>query len=113
MHEVIRRVKDEAASVVAFDTADNDLNAKQKKAIKNNKAAKLIDGLIDRGVVKRTVMTSVYGVTYIGARQQIQEKIEEKVSWYLFFRCTFCLFSLFTPNVVPIFISVERERIRY
>jgi DNA-directed RNA polymerase len=25
-------------------------------------------------------MTSVYGVTYIGARQQIQEKIEEKVS---------------------------------
>lgn len=26
------------------------------------------------------VMTSVYGVTYIGARKQIQEKIEEKVS---------------------------------
>ena len=25
------------------------------------------------------VMTSVYGVTYIGARKQIQEKIEEKV----------------------------------
>jgi DNA-directed RNA polymerase len=35
-------------------------------------------------VVKRTVMTSVYGVTYIGARQQIQEKIEEKVSVFLF-----------------------------
>jgi len=80
MHEVIKRVKDEATSVVAFDTADDELNAKQKKAIKNNKAAKLINGLIDRGVVKRTVMTSVYGVTYIGARQQIQEKIEEKVS---------------------------------
>ncbi len=25
-------------------------------------------------------MTSVYGVTYIGAKKQIQEKIEEKVS---------------------------------
>ena len=36
-------------------------------------------GLIDRGVVKRTVMTSMYGVTYIGARKQIQEKIEEKL----------------------------------
>ena len=37
------------------------------------------NGLIDRGVVKRTVMTSMYGVTYIGARKQIQEKIEEKL----------------------------------
>lgn len=26
-------------------------------------------------------MTSVYGVTYIGAKKQIQEKIEEKVSF--------------------------------
>jgi DNA-directed RNA polymerase len=26
-------------------------------------------------------MTSVYGVTYVGARQQIQEKIEEKVRY--------------------------------
>ena len=80
MHEVIRRVKKEAEIDVIFDTDPDQLNAKQRKAIKNNQAAKLINGLIDRGVVKRTVMTSVYGVTYIGARQQIQEKIEEKVS---------------------------------
>ena len=81
MHEVIRRVKAEAETNIFFDIDEDNLNAKQKKAIKNNKAAKLINGLIDRGVVKRTVMTSVYGVTYIGARQQIQEKIEEKVGW--------------------------------
>lgn len=80
MHEVIRRVADEAASDVPFDPSDQDsLNRKQLIALKNNKAAKLVNGLIDRGVVKRTVMTSVYGVTYIGARQQIQEKIEEKL----------------------------------
>jgi len=79
MHEVIRRVKDEAEKDVRFDVDDDDLNAKQKKAIKSNRAAKLVNGLIDRGVVKRTVMTSVYGVTYIGARQQIQEKIEDKL----------------------------------
>lgn len=79
MHEVIKRVKQEAETEIIFDTNEDNLNAKQKKAIKNNKAAKLINGLIDRGVVKRTVMTSVYGVTYIGARQQIQEKIEEKL----------------------------------
>lgn len=47
--------------------------------MRDNRAAKLVNGLIDRGVVKRTVMTSVYGVTFIGARDQIQEKIEEKL----------------------------------
>lgn len=80
MHEVIRRVAEEAASEVGFDTSCPDsLTNLQKKALKHNQAAKLVNGLIDRGVVKRTVMTSVYGVTYVGARQQIQEKIEEKV----------------------------------
>jgi DNA-directed RNA polymerase len=81
MHEVIRRVADEAERVLPFDTSKEDsLNREQKKALKHNEAAKLVNGLIDRGVVKRTVMTSVYGVTYIGARQQIQEKIEEKLA---------------------------------
>ena len=80
MHEVIRRVAEEASRTVVFDSSDpNSLSKKQKKALNNNRSAKLVNGLIDRGVVKRTVMTSVYGVTYIGARQQIQEKIEEKL----------------------------------
>ncbi len=115
MHEVIRRVKKEAETDIIFDVEEENLNAKQKKAIKNNKAAKLINGLIDRGVVKRTVMTSVYGVTYIGARQQIQEKIEEKVSLDRFHAtCTFwfdfwCSHSCFCIE----FVIVKRERIRY
>lgn len=33
---------------------------------------------IDRKLVKQTVMTSVYGVTYIGAREQIKRRLEEK-----------------------------------
>ena len=80
MHEVIRRVAEEAERVLPFDTSDMDaLSRKQKLEVKNNLAAKLVNGLIDRGVVKRTVMTSVYGVTFIGAREQIQQKVEEKV----------------------------------
>ena len=93
MHEVIRRVAEEAATDVNFNTSDSDsLTSLQKKALKNNQAAKLVNGLIDRGVVKRTVMTSVYGVTYIGARQQIQEKIEEKVREFscVVLCCMFC-----------------------
>jgi DNA-directed RNA polymerase, mitochondrial len=80
MHEVIRRVSEEAKRELPFDASKVDaLNRDQRNALKHHQAAKLVDGLIDRGVVKRTVMTSVYGVTYIGARQQIQEKIEEKL----------------------------------
>jgi DNA-directed RNA polymerase, mitochondrial len=81
MHEVIRRVAAEANRTFDFDTSNVEaLSHTQRQELKNNRAAKLVDGLIDRGVVKRTVMTSVYGVTYVGARQQIQEKIEQKLA---------------------------------
>jgi DNA-directed RNA polymerase, mitochondrial len=33
---------------------------------------------VDRKLVKQTVMTSVYGVTYVGARQQINKRLQEK-----------------------------------
>lgn len=81
MHEVVRRVAEEAARNVDFETSDvSSLSKEQKEELVRNRAAKLVDGLIDRGVVKRTVMTSVYGVTYIGARNQIHEKIESKLA---------------------------------
>ena len=80
MHEVIRRVAEEADRMLEIDSNDAMEGSKaEKNAIRDNRAAKLVNGLIDRGVVKRTVMTSVYGVTFIGAKKQIQEKIEEKV----------------------------------
>ena len=39
--------------------------------------AKIIDGLLKRKVVKQTVMTSVYGVTLIGAAEQIDNRLAE------------------------------------
>ena len=40
--------------------------------------ARLLDGLIDRKLVKQTVMTSVYGVTFVGAREQIRSRLNER-----------------------------------
>ncbi|XP_073158292.1 DNA-directed RNA polymerase 3, chloroplastic-like isoform X2 [Henckelia pumila] len=40
--------------------------------------AKLLIGQVDRKLVKQTVMTSVYGVTFVGAREQIKRRLEEK-----------------------------------
>jgi DNA-directed RNA polymerase len=39
--------------------------------------AQLLKGKVDRKVIKQTVMTSVYGVTFIGARQQIANAIKD------------------------------------
>ncbi|KAK8868063.1 DNA-directed RNA polymerase [Apiospora arundinis] len=42
----------------------------------DNFLAKAVDGKITRKVVKQTVMTNVYGVTYIGARAQVQKQLD-------------------------------------
>ena len=40
--------------------------------------AESLKGKISRKVIKQTVMTSVYGVTFIGARQQIQRQLKDR-----------------------------------
>ncbi|WJX80869.1 DNA-directed RNA polymerase 2, chloroplastic/mitochondrial [Trifolium repens] len=40
--------------------------------------AKTLMNQVDRKLVKQTVMTSVYGVTYIGAREQIKRRLKER-----------------------------------
>ncbi|KAK9067152.1 hypothetical protein SSX86_014477 [Deinandra increscens subsp. villosa] len=42
------------------------------------KHAQLLLNQVDRKLVKQTVMTSVYGVTYIGARDQIKRRLQER-----------------------------------
>lgn len=38
----------------------------------------LKEGIVTRKVIKQTVMTSVYGVTLIGARDQIKKQLKDK-----------------------------------
>ncbi|MCL7027733.1 hypothetical protein MKW94_013203 [Papaver nudicaule] len=53
---------------------------KDPVAYPNALHAKLLleKGLVNRKLVKQTVMTSVYGVTYIGARDQINRRLKER-----------------------------------
>jgi len=55
-----------------IDRDANDPNAKF------HLLAKKLVGNVKRKVVKQTVMTSVYGVTFIGARAQIQKQLKDK-----------------------------------
>lgn len=42
----------------------------------DNKLAQALDGKITRKVVKQTVMTNVYGVTFVGAKKQVQKQLD-------------------------------------
>ena len=48
-----------------------------KDAANGDELAKVLDGKITRKIVKQTVMTNVYGVTFMGARRQVHRQLEE------------------------------------
>ncbi|KAL2656512.1 hypothetical protein AAZV13_04G125500 [Glycine max] len=64
-------------AVRVYDIMRRDSN-KDPDTFPNALLAKVLLGQIDRKLVKQTVMTSVYGVTYIGAREQIKRRLGEK-----------------------------------
>lgn len=49
-------------------------NKKTKRPVDRGKLARMVKGIVNRKVIKQTVMTSVYGVTKIGARAQVQAR---------------------------------------
>ena len=46
-----------------------------REAACGNKTAKMLEGRITRKVVKQTVMTNVYGVTFMGAMMQVRKQL--------------------------------------
>lgn len=56
------------------DIPDNDIDEIRRL---RGVYARRVQGVVNRKVIKQTVMTSVYGVTKIGARAQVQARLEE------------------------------------
>lgn len=68
------------ATMASEGSWDNSRAANELPLLAARKAvALLLSGHVDRKVVKQTVMTSVYGVTFIGARQQIYNRLRERM----------------------------------
>jgi len=44
----------------------------------NHPIAKILEGKVHRKIIKQTIMTSVYGVTFVGARRQIENALRDK-----------------------------------
>ncbi|KAJ1962894.1 DNA-directed RNA polymerase, partial [Dispira parvispora] len=53
------------------------VKAIDRDAAADNVLAKLVQGKVTRKVIKQTVMTNVYGVTFVGAREQIYRRLKE------------------------------------
>ena len=68
--------KEKKMGVAAYAKADKLTTAED---VKIGQIARFLTGKIDRKVIKQTVMTSVYGVTHVGARAQVQARLEEKI----------------------------------
>ncbi|KAF9405610.1 DNA-directed RNA polymerase [Podila epigama] len=49
----------------------------EREAAAGVEQAQILVGKVTRKIVKQTVMTNVYGVTFIGARQQIENRLKE------------------------------------
>ncbi|CAM9814754.1 unnamed protein product, partial [Phaeothamnion confervicola] len=67
---VARRVAEEASVELPPDA--------KELAVHDRNVARLAASQVDRKLVKQTVMTSVYGVTFVGARQQMQARLRER-----------------------------------
>jgi DNA-directed RNA polymerase len=69
-----------AVLAIVLKKLNEDLNRRDTDADskKFRELAQLVEGRVDRKVIKQTVMTSVYGVTAIGARDQIYNRLVEK-----------------------------------
>ncbi|CAN1166839.1 DNA-directed RNA polymerase 3, chloroplastic [Linum perenne] len=64
-------------SVRVFEIMKRD-STRDPASFPNALLAKALVNQVDRKLVKQTVMTSVYGVTFVGAREQIKKRLEEK-----------------------------------
>ena len=73
-------------------------------------AEKLIP-FINRKTVKQTVMTSVYGVTFVGARQQIQNRLQEsKFDEDLLYDASIYLAKLTLSSIGKKFVGADKVK---
>lgn len=54
------------------------VNTLNQRAAQGDEVAQLLQGKVTRKVVKQTVMTTVYGVTFVGAKNQVMRQLADR-----------------------------------
>lgn len=65
-------------SDVYSGVADLVVNTLSERAAEGDETAQLLQGKVTRKVVKQTVMTTVYGVTFVGAKNQVMRQLADR-----------------------------------
>lgn len=68
----------ERPSDVYSGVADMVISQLDQRAAQGDPCAKLLQGKVTRKVVKQTVMTTVYGVTFVGAKNQVLRQLVDR-----------------------------------
>jgi len=76
--DVYSKVLDIVVRKVAEDVQIPPDHPKEEERLRGQ-YARMVSPLVNRKVIKQTVMTSVYGVTRPGARAQVVNRLEEKL----------------------------------
>ncbi|SPO26009.1 related to RPO41 - DNA-directed RNA polymerase, mitochondrial [Ustilago trichophora] len=76
--------------------ADLVIKMLDEEAAKGERMASILQGKVTRKVVKQTVMTTVYGVTFIGAKNQVMRQLADRAASYLAKVIMSCIGNLFS-----------------
>ncbi|KAF3555576.1 hypothetical protein F2Q69_00016601 [Brassica cretica] len=76
--DVVERLWADGGNIAGLVNREDKDSSKDPESNPTAALAKILINQVDRKLVKQTVMTSVYGVTYVGAREQIKRRLEEK-----------------------------------
>jgi len=71
--DLVREVVENDAQGIFEDPTVHQLGDKERQA--RTKMALMVEPFVVRKTIKQTVMTTVYGVTFIGAKKQIYERL--------------------------------------
>ncbi|KAF9522502.1 hypothetical protein CPB83DRAFT_911296 [Crepidotus variabilis] len=70
----VERLIEEDLKLAEVEGGVSSLSEAQKEKLEH---ATILSGKVSRKVVKQTVMTTVYGVTFVGAREQIERQLKD------------------------------------
>ena len=82
--------------------------ARVRDAAEDHEIAKELEGKVTRKVVKQTVMTIVYGVTFIGGRLQIERQLKDLgLEGDVLFKCSYYLVNKVFASIGEMFTAAR------
>ena len=88
--------------------------ARERDAAAGHEIAKELEGKVTRRVVKQTVMTIVYGVTFVGGRLQIERQLKDlEMNEKLIFKASTYLVTKVFDSIGEMFTAARAIQVSF